>query len=135
MWVAFSDSTRKALAELETGSDRVIAVVGGAIIDSSLTDVLKQDLSIDTSDFTREIQGLVFQPDGPLGNFGAKISMAYLLGYFTREAHNDLQNFKSIRNLFAHYSEHNSFETQKIKDRCANFKRKILILSQPAWLD
>jgi hypothetical protein len=113
---------RTAPRELETGSDRVIAVVAGAIIDSSLTDVLKKELNRDGSDYTREIQGHVFRPDGPLGNLGAKIWMAYLLGYFTHQAHDDLQNFAKIRNFFAHYSEHNSFETQKIKDRCANFK-------------
>lgn len=122
MWVAFKPSTREALTELQNGSDRVIGVVAGAIIDSSLTDALKDELKPDSSERTQEIQSNVFQPDGILGNFGAKISIAYLLGYFTPEAYKDLMNFKYIRNLFAHYSEHNSFDTQIVRDRCANFK-------------
>ncbi len=44
------------------------------------------------------------------------------MGYFTPPAYDDLHNLKYIRNLFAHYTEHNSFNTQKITDRCANFK-------------
>lgn len=120
MW--FMKDTVGALDELEEGSDRTIGVVAGAIVNSFLTDALKNELSRDDTPYSKDIQNNVFQPDGPLGNFGAKIWMAYLLGYFTQDAHDDLLNFKYIRNLFAHYSEHNSFHTQRIKDRCANFK-------------
>jgi DNA-binding MltR family transcriptional regulator len=122
MWLTFSTRTREALAELDSASDRVIGIVAGAIIDASLTDVLKKELHPNSSDHVSDVQANFFQPDGPLGSFAAKISLAYLLGYFTQEAYADLQTFKYIRNLFAHYSEHNSFAVQRIKDRCANFK-------------
>jgi DNA-binding MltR family transcriptional regulator len=122
MWLAFNRVIVDAFAELKNGSDRTIGIVAGAIVDSSLTDILQGVLRRDDSDYSRDIQSKVFQPDGPLGNFGAKIWVAYLLGYLTEIAHDDLQNFKNIRNLFAHYSDHNSFETQRIKDRCANFR-------------
>ena len=64
----------------------------------------------------------MFQPDGPLGNLGPKSWMMYLLGYLSESALRDLATFMKIRNLFAHYSEHNSFESQKVRDICANFK-------------
>ena len=58
----------------------------------------------------------------PLGNLGPKSWMMYLLGYLSEDALDDLATFVKIRNLFAHYSEHNSFESQRVRDRCANFK-------------
>jgi DNA-binding MltR family transcriptional regulator len=121
MWFALDQNTINALDELEKGPDRTVGVVAGAIVESYLTEILKRELTPDDSDYTKEIQNYTFQPDGPLGNFGAKIWVAYLLGYFSKKAHVDLLNFKHIRNLFAHYSEHNSFQTQKIRDRCSNF--------------
>jgi DNA-binding MltR family transcriptional regulator len=122
MWLTFSARAREALAELDNGSDRVIGIVAGAMIDASLTDVLRKELQPNSSNHVQDVQANLFQADGPLGSFAAKISLAYLLGYFTQEAYADLQNFKYIRNLFAHSSEYNSFTVQRIKDRCANFK-------------
>ncbi|WP_439397661.1 MltR family transcriptional regulator [Bradyrhizobium sp. PMVTL-01] len=122
MWLALTSKTLQALEELKTGSDRVVAVVAGAIIDSLLTDILKSELSPRKSGKVSEVQSNFFQPEGPVGSFAAKINLAYLLGFFSDEAYSDLHNFKNIRNLFAHYSEHNSFDSQRVKDRCANFK-------------
>ncbi len=122
MWVAFSASTRKAFSELESGSERVIGVVAGAIIDSLLTDAIKDELKLDSSEHVRKVQDDFFQPDGVGGAFGAKIMLAYLLGYFTPEAYDDLMKFKYIRNQFAHYSQFNSFDIQHINDRCEKFK-------------
>jgi DNA-binding MltR family transcriptional regulator len=121
MWYAFRPETRNALDELQNGADRAVGIVAGAIIDSALTDILRSKHRPDTSKYTKEIQDKVFEPNGPLGNFGAKIWVAYLLGYLTQEACEDLRNFAFVRNRFAHYSMHNSFETQAIKDRCSNF--------------
>jgi hypothetical protein len=122
MWVAFSAGTRQAFSELESGSERVIGVVSGGIIDSLLTDAIKDELKLDSSEHARKVQNDFFQPDGAVGAFGAKIMLAYLLGYFTPEAYDDLMKFKYIRNQFAHYSQFNSFDIQHIKDRCEKFK-------------
>jgi len=122
MRLGLSDVTNKALEELQNGTDRTIAVVSGAIVDSHLTDLLKNNFKRDDTEYSTKILNNVFQPEGPLGNFGAKIWVAYLMGYLSPIAHDDLQNLRFIRNQFAHYSQSNSFETQRIKDRCANFK-------------
>lgn len=122
MWLALDAETRQALKELDGCTDRVLAIVAGALVDSALTGILKKELSPTTSARVTQVQANFFQPDGPLDNFGAKISLAYLLDFLTEEAYLDLVTFKHIRNLFAHYSEHNSFDVPKIKDRCANFR-------------
>jgi hypothetical protein len=67
-----------ALSELENGSDRTIGIVAGAIVDFYLTEALKKELKAEDTKESKEIQAFVFQPDGPLGNFGPKISVAYL---------------------------------------------------------
>jgi hypothetical protein len=64
----------------------------------------------------------LFSADGAVGGFGARASLAYLMGIISREAHTDLQTFAKIRNSFAHYTEHDTFETESIKARCGNFK-------------
>jgi DNA-binding MltR family transcriptional regulator len=121
MWLGINPTTIAAFAEIENGSDRTIAVVSGAIVDSAVTDILRRDIKRDDSTYNRDIQNRVFQPEGPLGNLGPKSWMMYLLGYLSENALDDLASFIKIRNLFAHYSEHNSFESQKVRDRCANF--------------
>lgn len=125
MWVirdAVGAEYQRALEELEKGPDRTVGIVAGAIVDSYLTEALKREFRPDDTIYSAKIQAHVFSTEGPLANFGAKIWVAYLLGYFSQQAHDDLQNFTHIRNRFAHYAEHYSFDTQKIKDRCANFK-------------
>ena len=109
MWLGINPTTIAAFAEIENGADRTIAVVSGAILNSAVTDILRRDIKRDDSTYSQDIQNRVFQPDGPLGNLGPKSWMMYLLGYLSESALRDLAAFMKIRNLFAHYSEHNSF--------------------------
>jgi hypothetical protein len=122
MW--FTVKALDVVSEIENGSDRTIGVVAGAVVDSYLTDALKRKLvpRRRNPETRLKVQTDIFSPEGALGAFGAKIQLAYLLGYFTDDAYADMQAFKYIRNLFAHYAEHNSFEASKVKDRCANFR-------------
>jgi mannitol operon repressor len=123
MWLAINPNTQDAITELQNGSDRTLGVVVAAIVDSALVDIVKRDLkSKHDTPYSQQVQNELFQSDGPLGSLGTKMRLTHLLGYLTETAHDDLQNLRRIRNLFAHYSEHNSFDTQKIRDRCANFK-------------
>lgn len=122
MWYTFKESSEAALAELIDAPDRTVGIVAAAMVESYLTDALKKELHKDDTDFTNHVRANLFNPDGALGPFAAKIKLAYLMGYLTPEGYDDLQNIKNIRNLFAHYMEHGSFSAQRIKDRCTNFK-------------
>jgi DNA-binding MltR family transcriptional regulator len=122
MWLAQDEIGFETLKELESGPDRTVGIVAGAVVESSIESAIKNELCKDQSAYGKEVQAALFFSDGVLGSFGAKIGMAYLLGYFSPEAHRDLLNLKYIRNRFAHFSDNYSFENQSIKDRCVNFK-------------
>jgi len=122
MWFARDGMPLETIAELDGGSDRTVAVVATAIVESFIQDAIKNDLCRDQSKYGLEVEANSFSPDGVLGTFGAKISLAFHLGYLTEDAHRDLLNLKYLRNKFAHYSDNYSFDIQFIKDRCANFR-------------
>jgi hypothetical protein len=52
MWLGINATTIAAFAEIENGSDRTIAVVSGAIVDSAVTDILRRDLKRDDSTYS-----------------------------------------------------------------------------------
>jgi DNA-binding MltR family transcriptional regulator len=122
MWLVRDGMPVGTFEELERGSDRTVAIVAATIVESAIVDAIQQDLCRDASDYGKQVQADAFSTDGVLGSFGARISLAYLLGYLTPQAHTDLLNLKYLRNRFAHYAKHHSFHDQKIKDRCANFR-------------
>jgi DNA-binding MltR family transcriptional regulator len=122
MWFPNDEKTFKAIKELEASGDRTYGILAATIIDSLLNDLIRQALHGDDSDYSKKVRKDMFHADRPLGAFGAKINMAYLMGFVSADAHADLQNMKNIRNLFAHYREHATFVDQRIEALCANFK-------------
>ena len=76
----------------------------------------------DNGPYAKKVRSHMFQPEGPLGTFGAQIDMAYLIGLLSEKGHEDLLTFKKVRNLFAHYAEHNTFDTERIRALCKNFR-------------
>lgn len=121
MWFTKAEDLA-AIDELEQGTDRVAAVIAGAIVDTRLSEMLRQDLRRDDSNYSAKIRNELFNADGPLGNFGAKVGLAYLMGYYSEEANADLRTFAKIRNLFAHYAQHKSFGSDQVRALCSNFK-------------
>lgn len=78
-------------------SDRAVAIVGPAFLDTLITEILNNFLVDDES----EVQRLV-RPEGPLGTFGAKVSACYCLGLIGETITADLRIVARIRNRFAH---------------------------------
>ena len=122
MWYTLSKRLDDAIKELEKSSDRAIGIIAGAMVDSQLYEALSHFLHGDDEAYSTKVRKDMFGSDGPLGSFGARTNLAYLLGLITEDAHADLQTFGKIRNSFAHYTEHDTFETESIKARCSNFK-------------
>jgi DNA-binding MltR family transcriptional regulator len=96
-------------------SERAMAVVLAAIIENHLTDLLRL-LMRREEDIAREL----FHPSGPLGPFGTKIRLAYMLRIIGPEQYRDLIVVNKIRNKFAHDLNVVSFENPPVRDWLEN---------------
>src|SRR5258708_23621100 len=97
-WFTREIKDLKVIDELEKSSDRAVAVIAGALVDSELSNLIRTDLHLDDTNYSKKVRKEVFHPEGPLGNFGPRINLAYLMGYFSQDSHTDLLNLKNIRN-------------------------------------
>ena len=97
-WAIFSDSHIKAIGEMLTsGSERVLAVVGGALLEDTIYRTLSERLR-DIPDIVESILGV----DGPLGNTGPQIEVLFLLYGIDQKTRVALKAVAHIRNFFAH---------------------------------
>ncbi len=103
--------------EFRGESDRAAAIVGAALLDAHLEQLIRSFLI----DEQKEVESL-FEFTGPFGSFGARIKVAFSLGLISRDEYDDLKIIQGIRNEFAHQLHGLSFTEQSIKDRCLNLK-------------
>jgi DNA-binding MltR family transcriptional regulator len=92
--------------------DRDRAIVLSAIAENHLKSLLQLLMRRDE----KEISQQLFNPSGPLGPFGTKIRLAYMLRILPPEIHKDLMIVSKIRNKFAHDLSVKSFDDQQIAD-------------------
>lgn len=91
-------------------SERAMAIVLGTIVENHLTRLLRL-LMLRDEDIAREL----FHPSGPIGPFGTKIRLAYMLRIIEPELYRDIIVVNRIRNKFAHDLTAVTFEDQQIK--------------------
>lgn len=106
----------EAKAFYDISSDRAIAIILSAIVENHLTILLRLIMRRDDERVADEL----FRPSGPLGPFGTKIRLAYLLRVVAPETYKDLLVISKIRNAFAHDMRITSFDDQKIADQIKN---------------
>ena len=97
-WAIFDDAHIKAIGEIiGSGSPRVTAIVGGALLDDTLRRTLSERFRND-NDITKKL----LRVNGPLGNTVPKIDVLYQLGAIEKPVRNALYGLSTIRNVFAH---------------------------------
>lgn len=106
-----------ARGEFFEGSDRVVAIVVGTLVEARLTTAIKARVKL-----TERIGENMFRTSGPLGSFSAKIDLGYMIGLYGEPAWRELVTLKDVRNWFAHHLESASFKSQKINAWCRNLK-------------
>jgi DNA-binding MltR family transcriptional regulator len=111
----------ESIEEILSSPDRAAAVLAAALVEDHLTKVLKMRMHRDEK-ILREI----FRTSGPLGNFGTKIDMAFLMGIVSKRAYKELDTIKRIRNEFAHQLGRVTFDSQRVADLAKN-------LTMPEW--
>lgn len=97
-WAIFEDAHIKAIGEIiGSGSPRVTAIVGGALLDDTLRRTLSERFRND-NDITKKL----LRVNGPLGNTVPKIDVLYQLSAIEKPVRNALYGLSTIRNVFAH---------------------------------
>lgn len=92
--------------------DRTIAIMRCAEIERALERLIYAKMvDLNTSEGAELFEGM-----GPLSSFSARIKIAYALGGLAKEARNDLNVIRAVRNAFAHSERSLSFETAKVAD-------------------
>src|SRR5262249_16886715 len=106
-WAVFPEDTyTRAVIGLLTeagkpsGSERGMAVVGGALLEEAVDRTLRERLNNDTD----VIKNLLEQ-DRPLGNIAPQIDLFYLLGAFDDRTRRALKGLTRVRNFFAHRTD------------------------------
>lgn len=103
--------------EFQKNSDRGVAVVAASFLDEILKELLQSFFARDAKS-DKEI----FEANGPLSTFSAKISICHRLGLISQFEYRAINTIRSIRNDFAHQLGEVSFQQQSIKDRCRNIR-------------
>lgn len=93
----------------ELGSSRAKAIVGAAILDHLLEQVLRHHM-------IAKPEESLFSAYGPLSSFAAKIDIAKSLGILTIGEAADLHRVRKIRNAFAHSLDDLSFRHPTIRN-------------------
>jgi len=98
VWAILNPAQQAALAEItKFDSDRVAAILGGAMLDDSLRRTLEHRLRP-----SKDINKKLFKVSGALGNLGPKIDIAYQLYMFDDPIRNSMYGLNELRNAFAH---------------------------------
>jgi hypothetical protein len=103
IWAILNKDHDIALNELykEHQSDRVVAIIGGAMLDDSLRLALKYRFRLPVGNET-DIADKLLKVGRPLGNTEPKIDLAYSLYIMEKDQRNAMYGITEIRNLFAH---------------------------------
>lgn len=106
----------KFLKEFQAETDRGAALVGVALLDEQLLELLKSYLLK-----KKQSKELLEGGTAPLGTFSARIKASYCLGLITDLEHKELQIIRKVRNEFAHHVHGLSFADDAITALCNNF--------------
>ncbi|HET9715749.1 MAG TPA: hypothetical protein VFP60_06135 [Pseudolabrys sp.] len=109
-WALFGSQERGVLEMIEhSGSHRVTAIVGGALLDEALTRTVTERLRKHA-----DIADKLFKVNGPLGNTVPKIDLLYMLYGIDDATRKGLYGIAEVRNFFAHNLDA-SFDSTKPK--------------------
>jgi mannitol operon repressor len=110
-----SEDIQGLLEELRGESDRAVAIIGAALLDEWLKQLIAGFLVDDLG----KVDSLPRGPLAPLGSFASRRSASYCVGLITGDEYHDLEIVRRIRNIFAHEFYGLSFSDAKVKDICA----------------
>ena len=108
------DELREAARLLIATSGRGGPLMAASWVDDALETYLRGYFSKD-----QKLADELFGFDRPLGTFGTRVKVAYLLGLISSEVREDLETIRRIRNELAHLRGKFSFKKVEIRRKCA----------------
>jgi hypothetical protein len=110
---------QEILMALQRHDHRIVAIVGGSIIEQTVESALLTHFIKDIQENPTKIFG---PPQESPITFDTKIRMAYALGVFGPNTQNDITLVRHIRNLFAHTLSTVTFDSLEVAELCTFFK-------------
>lgn len=113
MWSTQNEQQHNAIREIQGCAQfpRIVAIVGGALLDQRLTMMLEARLRS-----SKKVIERLFKPTGPMGPFANKIHLAYLLHMYPSIIYEHMLTICDIRNKFAHTLNLEDFHTKALDD-------------------
>jgi len=100
-------------------SDRAVAILASALVEDALEGAILASLS----PLSKEDRASLFEGDGPLSTFSAKIRVGFALSIFGAITRADLNCMRDVRNAFAHARVSLKFTTHEVTVACKSFMR------------
>jgi DNA-binding MltR family transcriptional regulator len=108
------------LKEFQNETDRGAALVGAALLDQKLTDILRAFM-VESKVANELLDGAI----APLGTFFARIKAAFALALIDEKELHECDLIRKVRNEFAHRAHGTTFADPKIKSLCNRFESDI----------
>jgi hypothetical protein len=114
MWSTQNGEQQDAIVEIQGHAQfpRIIAIVGGALLEQRLTSMLQGRLRP-----SKKVIERLFKPTGPMGPFANKIHLAYLLHMYPPIIYEHMLAICDIRNKFAHTLNFGNFHIKALDDQ------------------
>lgn len=99
-WAIMTEDHSDAIREIIAAtSERVVTILGGAMLDDTVHRTLKERLRGDDKDMVNQM----LKPTGVIGNAVPKVQVLYLLGAFDKGTKDAMIGLLQVRNFFAHH--------------------------------
>jgi len=98
---------------IDERNDRGAAILAATLVENAITYAIKRQ----NGRFAYQAAKL-FENDGPIGSFDAKILIAECFGMFGPTTRHNIDIIKHVRNTFAHTPIPITFDTQEIRSAC-----------------
>jgi hypothetical protein len=102
----------------DSAADRSAALIAGSILDQALQEAISTNfVPLEKAENVKLFDG-DYEREAILGSYYSRIYVAYALKVFGQKTLRDLNTIRTIRNAFAHFHGHLSFNTAEIATLC-----------------
>jgi DNA-binding MltR family transcriptional regulator len=117
---ADQEDLSRFLTELQTETDRGLALVAASVLDDKLRGVLTAFFAENSA-----ASRLLDSGNAPLGTFSSRADACHALGLIDDFEHQEITLVRKVRNEFAHGLHGTRFQTEPIRGFCSSLKSNL----------